>query len=301
MMGQSETSAQLAVSWEIRQGDALDQLREMPAESAQCCVTSPPYFGLRDYGTSGQIGLEATPDEYVVALVAVFREVRRVLRRDGTLWLNLDDGFSDKQLRGMPWRVALALQADGWWLRCDVIWDKPNTLPEPSAKDRPARNHEYLFLLSRARHYHYDGLVIREESDPAQQAHNERYAKVYDAHTERTVPNGQPGNVNNAGIHSRPGPGGRPKRSVWRISTVPFAGHFATFPPKLIEPCVLAGCPGGGTVLDPFAGSGTTGVVALRHGRSFIGIELNPIYAEMGRRRLRDDAPLLNTVAEVVA
>jgi DNA modification methylase len=324
-------------TWSVREGDCRDVLATLDAGSVQTCVTSPPYFGLRDYGHGGQIGLEAEPQYFVDALVGVFREVRRVLRDDGTVWLNLGDsywtakgapggsraqhadgksearrfgarptdmpppeGLKRKDLIGIPWRVALALQADGWTLRCDVVWEKPNALPEPTARDRPHRNHEYLFLLSKGPTYYYDEDAVREESDPEQEAHNQRYAKVYDAHTERTVPNGQPGNANNQGIHARPGKGGRPKRSVWKVSTVPFDGaHFAAFPPKLIEPCILAACPEGGVVLDPFTGSGTTGMVALRLGRSFVGCELNPDYVELARRRIIDDAPLLNQIAEV--
>lgn len=322
-------------SWRVIEGDCLDRLRELEAGSVQTCVTSPPYWGQRNYDHDLQVGLERTLGAYVDSLVAVFRLVRRVLADDGTAWLNLGDTYSGarngkpgpqadakhhgrtrgwvppqaaggsglplKNLCGVPWRVAFALQKDGWVLRSDVIWEKPNTIPDP-AQDRPSRNHEYIFLLTKRPRYYFDAGAIREDSAPAQQAHNERYAKVYDAHSERSVPAGQPGNVNNDGIHSRPGEGGRPKRTVWRVSTVPFAkGHTATFPPKLIEPCILAGSRVGDTVLDPFAGAGTTGLVATRHGRGFIGIELNPAYAEMARQRIRDDAPLMNYVTEAAA
>jgi DNA modification methylase len=310
------------MSWEIKCGDALERLREMPDESVQCCVTSPPYWGQRSYGSDEEIGQEPQLSDYIANLVATFDGVRRVLASDGTLWLNVGDTFSggrngkpgpqadgkhrartrgwvppqaaggsglaNKQLCGVPWRLALALQEAGWFLRCDVIWEKPNTLPDGSARDRPSRNHEYIFLLTKQPRYFFDLDAIREESDPNQQAHNERYAKVYDAHTERSVPNGQPGNANNEGIHSRPGKGGRPKRSVWRVSTVPFAdGHTATFPPKLIEPCVLAGSKPGDIVLDPFAGAATTGLVSTQLGRDFIGIELNPDYVTLGEDRIR--------------
>ena len=257
------------------------------------------YGGLRDYGVKGQIGLEPTPEEYVEKLVEVFREVRRVLRKDGTLWLNLGDcyardgrkgdnsgygkhaewcgealkihkrtipkGLKPKDMVGMPWRVAFALQADGWWLRSDIIWAKGtsgelrwgNPIPE-SVKDRPTRAHEYLFLFAKQSRYYYDNEAIRElpTSDG----------------TGRNLCN---------------------RRSVWVVCPKPFKGsHFSTFPPDLIRPCILAGCPPGGIVLDPFFGSGTVGVVALQEGRHFIGIELNPEYCEMARERIRREAPM---------
>ena len=322
----------MTVTWRIDVGDCRELLAGMDEGSVQTCVTSPPYFGLRDYGVDGQLGLEATPDEFVEAMVEVFREVRRVLRDDGTLWLNLGDSYSGgansggansgttngppvriqnlpikrgegikpKDLIGIPWMVAFALRADGWFLRSDIIWHKPNPMPE-SVTDRPTKAHEYLFLLSKSPRYFYDADAIREESD--QDDHNQRYAREYDAHTENVgIGSSQPGNTGNIGIHSRPGKGGRNKRDVWTVSSQPFAGaHFATFPPKLIEPCVLAGAAEGDTVLDPFAGAGTTGLVALRHNRSFVGCELNPEYAELARDRIRDDAPLLNTPSELAA
>ena len=313
------------MSWEIRQGDALECLSEMDDESVNCCVTSPPYWGLRDYGAGGQIGLENTPDEYVAKLVDVFGEVKRVLRDDGTLWLNLGDsyatggrgggmtgpsgekqrsnkgallgpksipppGLKQKDLVGIPWRVAFALQADGWYLRSDIIWSKPNPMPE-SVTDRPTKAHEYLFLLSKSARYYYDADAIAEPltSDP----------KRWGRHTKKD-PGAQ-------AVHPRPmfsadrdgtnwGNGEtRNRRSVWTVSTQPYTGaHFATYPPSLVDPCVLAGCPEGGTVLDPFSGAGTTGVVALRHGRNYVGIEINPDYIEMSERRISDDAPLLN-------
>ena len=316
------------VSWEIREGDALARLREMPDESVQCCITSPPYFGLRDYGVDGQLGLEESPAEYVEALVAVFREVRRVLRSDGTVWLNLGDsygrtagprngnfgrcakgigiparsgdsrnrfdGIKDKDLLGIPWMVAFALRADGWWLRSDIIWAKPNPMPA-SVTDRPTNAHEHIFLLARSARYYYDADAIREPDKGLDHA--------------RTVLEGQPSLSASVGsphhglrtVAGRDGLG-RNKRNVWEVNTQPFPeAHFATFPPKLIEPCVLAGAPAGATVLDPFAGSGTTGLVALRHGRGFVGLELNPTYAEMARERIRRDAPLLNHSLEAVA
>jgi DNA modification methylase len=263
-------------------GNCLDILPTMEAGSINCCVTSPPYFGLRDYGNDEQIGLEETPEAFVESMVNVFREVKRVLADDGTLWLNLGDSYasnqssgdrvskySDKQstnagklggkqrvpeglkskdLIGIPWRVALALQADGWYLRQDIIWSKPNPMPE-SVTDRCTKAHEYIFLLSKKPKYYYDHEAVKEE------AQNE---------LEPT----------------------RNKRSVWEVTTKPYSGaHFATFPPDLIKPCILAGCPAGGTVLDPFGGSGTTGMVALELGRSAEMIELNPDYVDIINER----------------
>jgi DNA modification methylase len=446
-------------TWRIIEGDCRDVLRALPAQSVHTCVTSPPYFGLRDYGTGEweggdpacghkqsnwdrgapgngramtdelarttpfretcgkcgarrvdrQIGLEPTPDEFVATLVVVFREVRRVLRDDGTVWLNLGDsysgppvgsfnggGFKDKSaqtggrdltghaqagqanrhklpgikskdLLGVPWMVAFALRADGWFLRSDIIWSKPNPMPE-SVTDRPTKAHEYVFLLSKGPRYFYDADAIRED---ATRGYGAPGGGLY----HEQVGNGHSG-LNTFAVVD----GGRNKRSVWTVATQPYAGaHFATFPPKLIEPCILAGAPeracgecgapwvrvtekgdlidvghtnkrpptpmaadhvvfpegpngdraarmerGGftpnhayerrtigfepscshgdgsasGVVLDPFAGAGTTGMVALRHNRSFIGVELNPVYADMARWRIRDDAPLLNGAAE---
>lgn len=306
-------------------GDALDVLRELPAESVHCVVTSPPYYGLRDYGEPGQYGLEPTPAAYVETMRAVFAEVRRVLAADGTLWLNIGDSYAGtgetgrkdaqeigrnglpqygsmvqaersarrlrvdyglpaKNLLGVPWRVAFAFQDDGWVLRSEIIWAKRNMLPDP-ATDRPSRAHEHVFLFAKQPRYWYDADAIREDSDPEQEAHNQRYAKEYEAHTARAGATGQPGNVNNLGIHSRPGRGGRNARSVWPISAQPFPGaHFAVMPPELAERCILAGCRPGGTVLDPFAGSGTTGMVALRHGRRFVGIDLSAKYLDLALR-----------------
>lgn len=313
------------MSWEIRQGRNLDLLAEMPDESVQTCVTSPPYWGLRDYGEDDQLGLEPTPEEYVENLVAVFREVRRVLRDDGTLWLNLGDsyasgeigrhdgrtegshygakhpgkrqqarlttGLKPKDLVGIPWRVAFALQADGWYLRSDIIWHKPNPMPE-SVTDRPTKSHEYIFLLTKQPRYYYDADAIREAGSDNSHGGGQTGAHRYYAQAGRN-------DSASLAIAQPAGERGRNRRSVWTVTTKPFSGaHFAVFPPDLIEPCVLAGCPEGGTVLDPFSGSGTTGMVALRHNRSYIGLELNPEYAEMSRARIRDDAPLLNTGLE---
>lgn len=298
-------------------GDALAVTAGLPDGSVDCVVTSPPYFGLRDYGVDGQLGAESTPAEYVENLRALFAEIHRVLADDGTAWLNLGDsyatgskwggstggkhvralhgeggggrgrtrpGLPDKNLIGIPWRVAFALQDDGWVIRQEVIWAKRNCMPE-AVTDRPSRSHETVFLLTKKPRYWYDADAIREESDPEQQAHNERYAKVYAAQSDRAKTTGQPGNQNSAGVHSRPGKPGRNARSVWTISSQPFAGaHFATMPPALAERCVLAGCKPGGTVLDPFSGSGTTGLAAAKHGRRYIGIDLNADYLDLSLR-----------------
>lgn len=298
-------------------GDVRDKLAELPDGSMHCVVTSPPYFGLRDYGVAGQIGLEPSPDEYVAVLVDVFREVRRVLRPDGTVWLNLGDsyttgtstaprssdpkavsavsagirrigtpnGLKPKDLIGIPWRVAFALQADGWWLRQDIIWSKPNPMPE-SVTDRCTKAHEYLFLLSRSERYWFDAAAIQE---PFAYSGDVRMKTAYAVETGKSVGSEYKAPVNQEG---------RNKRSVWTVASEPFpSAHFATYPPALIEPCILAGCPAGGVTLDPFGGAGTTGLVADRLGRSAILIELNPEYAEIARRRIAGDAPLLTEVA----
>ena len=294
----------------------MQVLKELPAESVHCVVTSPPYWGLRDYGTDGQLGLEETPEQHVTKIVEVFSEVRRVLRTDGTLWLNYGDSYSNSQsmttnekalkgmqstaagthgsghkkrsglkpknLCGIPWRVAFALQAAGWWLRQDIIWHKPNPMPE-SVTDRCTKAHEYIFLLTKAAKYHYDADAIRE---PAQD-------RVFLEHTKPKKP--EPGQRLKQGSSWSQAEGptgfghhenGRNRRSVWTIPTAPYPGaHFATFPPKLIEPCIMAGCPEGGTVLDPFLGSGTTGSVAQKNGCKFIGIELNEEYLQLAVKR----------------
>lgn len=302
-------------------GDALAVARTLPDASVNCIVTSPPYFGLRDYGEIGQYGLESTPAEYVETMRALFSELRRALADDGTLWLNIGDSYAGsansggrsanrkagdgrndagpavrmsglppktgapaKNLLGIPWRVAFALQDDGWILRSDIIWAKRNFMPE-AVTDRPTRAHEHVFMLTKRPRYWYDADAIREESDPEQQAHNERYAKVYAAQADRAATTGQPGNVNNAGVHSRPGKPGRNARDVWSISSQPFPGaHFATMPVTLAERCVQAGCKPNGTVLDPFSGSGTTGLAAARHGRKYVGIDLSREYLDLSLR-----------------
>lgn len=323
----------------VREGDCLDVLRTLDAQSVQCCVTSPPYFGLRDYGHAGQIGLEPTPDEYVAKLVAVFGEVRRVLADDGTLWLNIGDSYNaynggagpgsklsktqteqrprlstgyglqvkslkPKDLMMIPARVALALQADGWYVRSDVIWHKPNPMPE-SVVDRPTKSHEYLFLLSKNERYYYDADAIREpltdDRDPSRKANaNGVGGRARSGNKERAYgeDRGRPGSHLGAGVPWEDDGRGRNKRSVWTVPVQPYTGaHFATFPPALIKPCILAGSRVGDTVLDPFGGAGTTGLVADRLSRHALLIELNPEYAEMARRRIKDDSPLFGDVA----
>jgi DNA modification methylase len=339
-------------------GDSAEVLKTLEAGSVQCVVTSPPYYGLRDYGAEGQIGLEETPEAYVEKLVQVFREVRRVLADDGTLWLNLGDSYagttpgqggkSEKQttntgsffeinrakdrtskrwgggktpasgdvkpkdLFGIPWMVAFALRADGWYLRSDIIWAKPNPMPE-SVTDRPTKSHEYIFLLSKSAQYYYDAEAIMEplaaasvsrlSQDVASQAGSTRgnggaksngnMKAVY----KNLLPDGQQPNS----MHLRRADGlpdeeypARNKRDVWTVTTKPYKeAHFATFPPDLIEPCILAGSRVGDIVLDPFNGSGTTGAVAIKHHRSYIGIELNPAYVELTNRRFSKVQPVL--------
>ena len=300
------------------QGDCLDEMEWMANESVQCCVTSPPYFGLRDYGHAGQIGLETSPAEYVHRLVDVFREVRRVLKPDGTLWLNLGDSYNgymanqrgtgletkrqqarkyiepgaglrtdtmkNKDLMGIPWRVAFALQEDGWYLRQDIIWHKPNPMPE-SVRDRCTKAHEYIFLFSKSPKYYFDGKTVREASvDPIGSA--KRYEQPFWESGKHQHGGYSPnGAKHTAGMKEFDGT--RNRRSVWTVPTRPFKGaHFAVYPPKLIEPCILAGSRVGDTVFDPFAGSGTTGVVAVTHGRKEIMCELNAEYVELIKARM---------------
>lgn len=296
----------------ILTGDCRDVLPTLPSESVQCCVTSPPYFGLRDYGVEGQIGLESSVEEYVSELVSVFGEVRRALRPDGVLWLNLGDsyagswgaqghretpatisrnqirnhpkrashtgairaaGLKPKDLIGIPWRVAFALQADGWWLRSDVIWSKPNPMPE-SVADRPTKAHEYLFLLTKGERYFYDADAIAEPSVSEHPSGNgfarpQQLSRGGRGSDEQWTPTAT-----------------RNARSVWTIPTKPYSeAHFATFPPELARRCILAGSRPGDTVLDPFNGAGTTGLVAHEHQRKYIGIEINPEYVKISKRR----------------
>lgn len=314
---------------QILQGDCRELLTTLPEKSIHTCVTSPPYFGLRDYGVDGQIGLEGDVAAFVNELVGVFRLVHRVLRDDGTLWLNLGDsyagsgrggyaggkstlqgstegqdnsrsareisnsqrkncptkhgdrmmGFKPKDLMMIPARVALALQADGWYLRQDIIWHKPNPMPE-SVEDRCTKAHEYIFLLSKSERYYFDSAAMKEPAVAPQGPGNRKpvkSARHTDAEHHRTA----------AGVHAIGPRETRNKRSVWTVTTRPFRGaHFATFPPDLIDPCVRAGAPINGTVLDPFNGAGTTGVVSLLNGRKYIGCELSPEYIALSERRL---------------
>jgi DNA modification methylase len=357
----------MEIMLQILTGDAVNMLRTLPDESVNCCVTSPPYYGLRDYGVDGQIGLESTPEQYIEKMVAVFREVRRVLRDDGTLWLNLGDSYSggsgchaggsDKQnsnigatnsflpnksgvglkpkdLIGIPWMLAFALRADGWYLRQDIIWAKPNQMPE-SVRDRCTKSHEYIFLLTKSARYWYDAEAIQEPIADSTAGDSRLYRDGYDTgRPERGFPgSAQHGsgllvpkswkgskfhdgknliNHPNVGMKrsgnkeqkQRPCAGvlnigaqagsvpweglTRNRRSVWNITTKPYKdAHFATFPPELPRICIMAGCPVGGVVLDPFAGSGTTGAVAIELGRRAVLIELNEKYVDMIKRRTK--------------
>lgn len=268
------------MSYQILIGDCLDTLKTLPEQSVHTCVTSPPYFGLRDYNVEGQLGAEPTPDEFVAALVRVFREVRRVLRDDGTAWLNLGDSYGSKRgLHGIPWRVALALQDDGWHLRQDIIWHKPNPMPE-SIKNRCTKAHEYIFLLSKSRRYYYDVDSVREPYETADRKGPRRSYKPGSASSHRISEGHEEIKGPQAGLplHEK----GRNRRSVWKVTAKPYRGaHFATFPPDLILPCILAGCPEGGTVLDPFGGTGTTAGVAMSHGRNAVLCEISPDYGAL--------------------
>lgn len=270
----------------ILPGDCMKTLRSIEPKSVNTCVTSPPYWGLRDYKEGEQLGLEDTPEKYVDNLIEVFREVRRVLRDDGTVWLNLGDSYQlNKQMVGIPWRVALRLQEDGWILRQDIIWYKPNAMPE-SVKSRCTKAHEYIFLLSKNSSYYYDFDSIKEEADfaGAKITMGPKSMSKRQATGRNIKPSG------NAFNDVYDVPQYRNKRSVWTVTTKPYKGaHFATYPPDLIRPCILAGCPEGGTVLDPFAGSGTTGLVAAHSRRNAILCELNPEYQKIIRNRLGND------------
>lgn len=344
------------MNWEIREGGAFEQLKLMESESVQCVVTSPPYWGLRDYGVNGQLGLEATLEEYTIKTTEIFREVRRVLRKDGTLWLNMGDCYNaynhnrgpaaganknhhkimpltgrglscimlkNKDLVGIPWRVAFALQADGWYLRSDNIWSKPNPMPE-SIRDRPTRSHEYLFLLSKSARYYYDADAIKEEVtgnahprgggvnpkakipegwDTGSGGHTKKKGRYKKQDAKPQIKGSDRMNGLNKRWKDKQNESfssavrglvkKRNKRSVWTIPTEPYPeAHFATFPLALVEPCIQAGTKEGDVVLDPFCGAGTTGIVALRYRRRFMGIELNPKYCEMARSRIRKDMPL---------
>ena len=289
------------MSWQILIGDALTTLKSLPNKSIQTCITSPPYFNLRDYGVSGQLGLEPTSQEYVRKIVDVFLEVRRILNDDGTLWLNLGDSYDErKSLRGIPWRVAFALQDNGWLLRQDIVWNKPNPMPE-SANDRCTRAHEYIFLLAKQPKYHFDAASIREPRVQAENARGFRGGSYANGDTDNSVL-GKRKNTGNDRVSMSADPefpyGKRNKRSVWTVTSTPFkACHFSTFPPTLIVPMVLAGTKPGDTVLDPFCGAGTTGLVAAQLGRNFVGIELNPKYAVMSATRISTTALMRPKIA----
>jgi len=257
----------------LHHGDALDVARTLPDDLARTIVTSPPYYGLRDYGEDGQYGAEGTLAEYVDRMVALFRELRRVLADDGTLWLNLGDSYgTGKNLLGVPWRVAFGLQDDGWILRSDIIWHKPNPMPE-SVTDRPTKAHEYLFLLAKSARYHYDADAIAEGA--------EKGAAGSLFHKGKTAVHA----LGRASSAERVEDGKRNKRTVWTVPTAPFPGsHFAVYPPELIRPCILAGSQVGDVVLDPFSGSGTTGQVAQFEGRRYVGIDLNRDYLDLSLR-----------------
>lgn len=317
----------------IHVGDALAVLRTLPEASVQCCVTSPPYWRLRDYGVGGQVGLEETPEQYVEALVAVFAEVLRVLRNDGTLWLNIGDcyashrggdpysglnsrwgkfsggkqnlvrgafpavgrrvvGLTRKDLVGIPWRTAFALQAAGWILRQNVIWNKLNPKPE-NVDDRPARSHEDVFLLTKSEDCFYDEPGVRQ---PYAVATLKEYGKGYEGQPTKDYVDGgaeDPSAVKRRVVESMERRGGANLKSVWTIATQPFKGaHFAVMPERLADLCIRAGSRTNDMVLDPFAGAGTTGVVAAKLGRRFVGIELNPEYAAIAQRRIAAAAPL---------
>lgn len=318
-------------NYTLLQGHCLEVLRTLPDESIQTCVTSPPYFGLRDYGCDGQIGLESTPDAFVASLVDVFAEVHRVLKSDGTLWLNLGDsyaaqrggtsmpaetlaggvggkgnkaahrghdgaaghahrnatniGLKHKDLIGIPWRVAFALQQYGWYLRQDIIWHKPNPMPE-SVTDRCTKAHEYIFLLSKSQKYFYDIDAIREPHLHASDRRNDGKRHTYSDYAKHNQvdPERQRTKTDCVSFH----PNGRNKRSVWTVCTKPFKGaHFAVYPTELIRPCILAGSRPGDTVLDPFNGSGTTGFVSMEERRKYIGIDINDEYLAIAEARIK--------------
>ncbi len=314
----------------IIEGDALQKLREMPDESVQSCITSPPYWELRDYGVEGQLGLEKTPDEFVANMTCIFREVKRVLRDDGTLWLNIGDSYANtgtggngatggldkstlrgknppkgttpvkkylpkglkaKDLVGIPWMLAFALRTDGWYLRQDIIWHKPNPMPE-SVQDRCTKAHEYIFLMSKSPTYYYDIDAIKERSLwSGDQPEIGGWGKGSEPRTSKDLQTSAHRKIAAKAVgiedrkHARYEMAN--KRSVWSVGTHPFReAHFATFPEKLIEPMVMASTPPNGIILDPFMGAGTTGLVAKKLGRKYLGIELNPAYIEIAERRL---------------
>lgn len=314
---------------EIYVGNVLERVKEIPDNSVQCIVTSPPYWGLRDYGHEGQLGLEKTPAEYVQNMVLVFAEMRRILKDDGVLWLNLGDSYASfrdgmatpdttrgdstgtlvpkglasnraassfsgtnikhKDLVGIPWRVAFALQDDGWYLRQDIIWHKPNPMPE-SVRDRCTKSHEYLFMLTKNSKYYFDNQAIKEPSAGLGTTKIRFGGNKYGDSDDPKHATKSGNEYTDTGL--------RNKRSVWTISPKPFKGaHFAVMPEELCIPPILASTKVGDTVFDPFTGSGTVAVVALRNGRNYVGVELNPDYVEIAAKRIYDDSPLTNIVS----
>jgi DNA modification methylase len=304
----------------ILHGDSAEIIKTLSPESVHCCVTSPPYYGLRDYGIHGQIGREETPERYIERLAAIFREVWRVLRPDGTLWVNIADtycgtgskgdhcdpknpkgrtgqqvsinhtapGCKHKDLIGIPWLLAFTLRGEGWYLRNAVIWEKGNAMPE-SVSDRLTRSYEYVFLLTKSKRYYYDAAAIAE---PTALTSIKRLKGGRGQHKyAESIPGQKVQSINSpraaGSIHDALIPVFRNKRDVWRINTAPYGGaHFAAFPPKLAETCILAGCPPGGTVLDPFFGSGTAGLAAKQTGRRYIGIDINADYCRLAYERI---------------
>ena len=308
------------MKYKILEGNAIDRLKDLNDESVNCCVTSPPYWNLRDYGNENQIGLEETPDEFIEKLVKVFSEVKRVLKNDGTLWVNISDtycstspntmgdklnikgvseqrslasrkyrpptptGMKPKDLVGIPWMLAFALRRNGWYLRQDIIWHKPNPMPE-SVKDRCTKAHEYIFLLAKSEKYYYDNSSIAEPVS--------YYSRFNGSQGGKSGANGDRNDKGRVSIPNKSN-GYKNRRSVWSVATHPYRNaHFATFPEKLIEPCILAGCPDNGIVLDPFSGSGTTGAVAIKNNKNYIGIELNPEYIELSHKRIQESCGFL--------
>jgi site-specific DNA-methyltransferase (adenine-specific) len=308
----------MQLSARVKVGDNRQTIKELSDQSVQMVVTSPPYFGLRDYGVEEQIGLESTPQEFIEELCLVFDEVWRVLKDDGTIWVNLGDsyaqsgqggggsygterpdwskrgrkapeGLKPKDLIGIPWRFAFAMQDRGWYLRSDIIWHKPNPMPE-SVTDRPTKSHEYIFLLTKNPKYYYDHEAIKEDSIWANHSRAGAGRLTYDGKRQGQKGTGQESFVT---ITDK-----RNKRSVWTVNTKPYKdAHFATYPPELITPCILAGSKEGDVVLDPFSGSGTTGEVALQHGRNYIGLELNADYAKLSEHRLNEAVGMFGVVS----
>lgn len=303
----------------IYHGDALEVLKTFPSEYVNTCITSPPYWGLRDYGVDNQLGLENTPEEYVCKVVEIFREVKRVLRNDGTLWLNLGDSYNSspsnnqgrgiensgvglregarnlgrvkrdvaackpKDLIGIPWMVAFALRNDGWYLRSDIIWHKPNPMPE-SVTDRPTKSHEYIFLLSKSPRYYYDAEAIKTKMECSEHDKRSRQGR-------KRFPTELINGIRNSTTEPREYAN---KRSVWTVTTKGFPeAHFATFPEELITDCIKAGCPKDGIVLDPFSGANTTGITARKLGRNYLAIELNEKYIKLAKDREEKELGLL--------